>query len=313
MHLKTNIEMSFVHIAVLALCPLMFVMAHSNYAIYFIVATCICYLISALVCLVFNKFFSRSVKVFVTAILSVFIVTLLDFVIEKYELFGLHVHVHEEGFLSVIATTILSIDIIYINTKAVAKNYLYKVLRAMFVFALMGFVYSVFKEFLAYGTVFEKQLFGFSGHAFCRTQVFNLLWMGIIAFVAEVIHKAIASKVTKKQIEYQKILKKIRNEKVFQYDNLRRQRLLANQIETNKIDGEKVEEINEKESANEVVDMNEITDKPPEEMKEGEKPAEEVKEVEPEEPETKKGKKKKNAKGAKVEKVFNKKPKEDNE
>ena len=302
MHLRTNIEMSFVHIAILALCPLMFVMEHADYALYFILATCACYFISALVCLVFNKFFSRSVKVFVTAILSVFIVTLLDVVIEQFSLLGLTMAVHEDGAFAIISTTILSIDITYINTKAVAKNYFWKILRAMFVFAVMGFVYSIVKEFLAFGTVFGNRMFGFTGHAFCKTMAFNWLWMGIIAFIAEVINRAISKKITDRQIAYQKLLKKVREEKVFQYDSLRRQKVLISQMETNKIDGEKVEEIVEKESANEVVDMEEITEKP-----EGEGDAE------PAAKPKKKNKKLKVSKQAKVEKVFEKKSKEDKE
>lgn len=304
MHLRTNIEMSFVHIAILALCPLMFVMEHADYAVYFILATCVCYFISAIVCLIFNKFFSRSVKVFVTAILSVFIVTLFEFVIEKYSIFGLTMAVHEDGAFAIISTTILSIDITYINTKAVAKNYFWKIVRAMFVFAVMGFAYSIMKEFLAFGTVFGHRLFGFSGHAFCQTMAFNWLWMGIIAFVAEVINRAISKKITDKQIAYQKLLKKIREEKVFQYDSLRRQKVLISQMETNKIDGEKVEEIVEKESANEVVDMEEITEKP---EGEGDAPVEDAKSKK------KKKKKLKVSKQAKVEQVFEKKSKEDKE
>lgn len=306
MHLKTNIEMSFVHIAILALCPLMFMMEHLDYAVYFILATCVCYFISAIVCLMFNKFFSRSVKVFVTAILSVFIVTLFDFVIESKALFGWTMAVHEQGAFAVISTTILSIDITYINTKAVAKNYLWKILRAMIVFAVMGFVYSTVKEFLAFGTIYKSQIFeGFPGHAFCRTMAFNWLWMGIIAFVAEVVNRAISKRITEKEIAYQKLLKKIRNEKVFQYDTLRRQKTLISQVETNKIDGEKVEEITEKESANEVVDMSEIT----EDAENAEKPEET--------PADKKAKKKRKklkvSKQAKVEQVFDRQSKEDKE
>ena len=302
MHLRTNIEMSFVHIAILALCPLMFVMEHADYAVYFILATCVCYFISALVCLIFNKFFSRSVKVFVTAILSVFIVTLLDVVIEQFSLLGLTVAVHEDGAFAIISTTILSIDITYINTKAVAKNYFWKIVRAMFVFAIMGFAYSVVKEFLAFGTMFGHRMFGFTGHAFCQTMAFNWLWMGIIAFIAEIINRAITKKITDRQIVYQKLLKKVREEKVFQYDSLRRQKVLVSQMEINRIDGEKVEEIVEKESANEVVDMNEITDKP-----EGE--GDVVEDAKPK----KKKKKLKVSKQAKVEQVFEKKSKEDKE
>lgn len=306
MHLKTNIEMSFVHIAILALCPLMFMMEHLDYAIYFILATCVCYFISAIVCLMFNKFFSRSVKVFVTAILSVFIVTLFDFVIESNSLFGLTMAVHEQGAFAVISTTILSIDITYINTKAVAKNYLWKILRAMIVFAVMGLVYSTVKEFLAFGTIYKSQIFeSFPGHAFCRTMAFNWLWMGIIAFVAEVINRAISKRITEKEIAYQKLLKKIRNEKVFQYDTLRRQKTLISQVETNKIDGEKVEEITEKESANEAVDMSEIT----EDAEETEKPEE----TSADKKAKKKRKKLKVSKQAKVEQVFDRQSKEDKE
>ncbi len=305
MHLKTNIEMSFVHIAILAVCPLMFVIDKLNYALYFILATMASYFLAALVCWLFNKHFSRSVKVFVTAILSVFIVTLFDFVVEKYGFLDITDAVRVDGAFAVISTTILSIDIIYINTKAVSKNnYIWNILRAMLVFGVLSVIYSTTKEFLAYGTVYSKHVFtSFTGHVFCRTMPFNWLWMGLIAFVAEVIHRAIFKIITNRQIAYQKILKKVRNEKVFQYDTLRRKKLLAAEIETNYIDGEKVEEITDKQDKNEAVDADDISEK-----NDSEDDATDSKE---EKEKKKRRKKLKVSKEAKVQKLFETKPTED--
>ena len=53
---------------------------------------------------------------------------------------------------------------------------------------------------------------------------------------------------------YQKYVRIIRNEKAFQYDKLRREKLLANQIEINRINKSDSEKIKQKVAENETID-----------------------------------------------------------
>jgi hypothetical protein len=57
-----------------------------------------------------------------------------------------------------------------------------------------------------------------------------------------------------KNMIYQKYVRIIRNEKAFQYDNLRREKLLANQIEVNRINKSDSEKIKQKEAENEAIE-----------------------------------------------------------
>ena len=302
MHIKTKLEMSFVHIAALAICPLMLIMTNFNQALYFIVTTSICFLIASFVCHVFNRYLSRSLKIFIVAIISAFLVTILNYVIENYSVLGLTVE--DNSFFTVITTIVLSTDVVYLETKALVKNFFLRQLRILFMFAVMMSVYAVGVEFFAYGTILNKQIFKYKGFEFFETITFALIWLGLISFVVELIHRIVAKRLQEKHIAYQKFVKKIRNEKVFQYDNLRRKKLLISEIETNNIDGEKIEEIKEKESENVAVDMDEIKEKTTDEsLPEDNKSKKASK--------NKKNKKIKVSKETKVEKIFDRQTKED--
>lgn len=299
MHIRTNIEIGFVHVAVLAVCPLMLIMTNASQALYFVCATAVCYLISALICTMFNRYLGRSTKIFITALLSTFLVTIFDYAIENYSFLGF-TDVPENSFFAVITTIILSTDIVYIETKALVRNFFVKLLRVLLSFAVITMIFAIVNEFLGYGTVFGNKLFSFKGYEFFKTITFQLLWLGLIGFIAELIYRAISKRINDKQIAYQKFVKKIRNEKVFQYDNLRRQKLLISEIETNKIDGDKIEEIKEKESENEPVGVEDIT---------GELSSEETKSED--RSKKKKNKKLKFSKETKVEKLYDRQSKED--
>ena len=289
MHIKTNIEMSFVQLVILAICPLLFVVNNAYEMLYYSIVVCACFLIGAFVCFVFNKFMSKSIKVFITALLSTFMITIFNYFVDTNQLFGLVVK--DQGFFAVISTIILSANIIYIDIKASTNHYFYKILRTAFVFVLLTVIYGVIKEFLAFGTLFRFKFFNFSGFSFFASVTFNFVLLGVICALAELIISAITKKQEQRSIEYQKIVKKIRNEKAFQYDTLRRNKLLASTIETNKIDGERVEDINDRESQNESIDSELLTSTETEERP--------VK--------RKRNKKFKASKETKIEKIFDKK------
>ena len=74
MHIKTNIEHNMVQIIVLAICPLILVVNTMTQGLFFIVSTILCFVLSSFLCGLLNKYFSRNVKIFVTAVLSSFII-----------------------------------------------------------------------------------------------------------------------------------------------------------------------------------------------------------------------------------------------
>lgn len=289
MHIKTNIETSFIQIVVLAVCPILLMVNSASSSLYYICATAVCFLLSTFVCFVFNKYMSKTIKIFVTAVLSTFAITVFNFFAEKYGILG--IKVSDESYFAVLSTIILSVDNVYLEIRALVNNFFIMSLRTILVFALITFVYGVFKEFLAFGTIFDKQIIKtFMGNKFFDTLVFDFVFLGVLCAVCEIIYRAIMKKINQKHMLYEKYVKKIRNEKKFQYDELRRKKLLATAIETNKIGGEDAEAIKEKENENQVVVVEEPTEKQ-EETKETPKKKK------------KKNKKLKVSKGAKVERL----------
>ncbi len=289
MHIKSNIELNIVHLAVLAICPLMFVMTNATEALFFVSATAVCFLISVFVCFVFNKYLSKSIKIFITAILSTFLITIFNLLLDKFNI--LNLKASNLNFYAVLSTIVLSVDVFYIDTKARHKKYFANIMSAIFNFAVLTLVFIVVKEFLSKGTLFNQSLFAFKGVEFFGGVTFNLLWLGLLCALAQMVYRAIKKKTNDKKMAYQKFVKKIRNEKVFQYDKLRREKVLVNTIEVNTIGGEMAEDISEKSEENEIVEQ---------------KPSEEETNVtEPQKPEKrKKNKHFKASKETKIEKVY---------
>lgn len=287
MHIKTNIETSFIQIVILAICPLLLFVNNCGDAVYYIAATTVCFLLSAFVCFVFNKFLSKTVKIFITAVLSTFIITIFNYFVEKYGILGLTVS--DENYFAVLSTIILSIDSIYLETKALVNNFLFKLIRTVLVFALFVMIYGLFKEFFAWGTLFNKQIIKtYFGYKFFESIAFDFILLGCMCVIGEIINRVIVRKINRENMMYEKYVKKIRNEKKFQYDELRRKKLLVTPVETNKIGGDDAELIKEKENENKVV------------VQEGAEP--EVKEEKPVK-KKKKNKKLKVSKEAKIEKL----------
>lgn len=251
MHIKSNIELNLVHLATLAICPLLTVMIDAKFGLFFTASTIICLLVSAFVCLVFNKFLSRTMKVFITAVLSTFVVTLINFVLDKFGFFG--IASSDINYFAVLSTIVLSVDIYYIDTKANSNHYLLRVLLCVFVFAILTLVYAFVKEFLSFGTILGKQLFKFTGVEFFSSITFGFIWLGLVCALADVIYRHIGKIYKEKAMVYEKYVKQIRDEKAFQYDNLRRQNLLKTSIEIKKIDDDEAEEIEQKANENKAI------------------------------------------------------------
>ena len=250
MHIKTNIEHSSVQIIVLALCPLLFVVSSMVDAIFFMSGTILCLIVSQIFILIFNKYLNNNVKAMLTALISALIVVVATILVKDMT----DKVLPETSYFVIFSTTILNAEFIYFRNKAVTKHYFFSIFKISFIFALLFMVYSVIKEFMAFGTLIEKQLFSFTGFGFCRTMIFNLLLMASLCALFDYIVRVIDKAYETEHMVYQKYVKIIRNEKSFQYDRLRRERLLTNEIEVNRLSKSDSEKLKQKSSENETIE-----------------------------------------------------------
>ena len=270
MHLKTNIEHSPVQIIVLAICPLMLAVSSVNDALLMLSGTIICLTVSQLFLTLFNRYLNNDVKTLLTAIISAMLVVVASMLIKEYT----EKVLPENAYLMVFSTTILNAEFIYFNNKALKKHYFLNIAKILFIFSVMMVVYSALKEFMAYGSIYGKQWFEFSGFAFCETIIFDLLWLATLCALFDFIVRYIDKKRETKSMIYQKYVRIIRAEKAFQYDKLRREKLLANDIEVNRINKTDSEKIKQKEAENEAIES--VSEVISEEEHEIVEPAEEI-------------------------------------
>lgn len=250
MHIKTNIEHSSVQIITLAICPLLLAISSVYNAIFFLSGTILCLIISQIFLAIFNKYLTNNVKAMLTAIISSLIVIVATILIkEKTDKI-----MPENAYFIIFSTTILSAEFIYYRGKASSRHYLLDVLKIILIFAVILFVYSVIKEFMALGTLFDKQLFKFTGFEFCKTIIFDLMILASLCAIFDYFVRIIDKKIETKNMVYQKYVKIIRDEKTFQYDKLRREKLLANEIEINRVNKTDAEKIKDKQAENEAVE-----------------------------------------------------------
>ena len=250
MHIKTNIEHSPVQIVVLAICPLLFVINSVNEAVFFVCGTILCLIISQLFLMIFNKYLTNNVKAMLTAIISSLLVIVATILIKEFT----DKTLPDNSYFIIFSTTILSGEFIYFRNKALQKHYALYILRIIFIFTLMTGIYSCIKEFLGFGSIYSAKLFKFEGIDFARTMVFNLMILALICALFDYVVRVIDKKIETKNMIYQKYVKIIRNEKAFQYDKLRRERLLTNEIEINRVNKNDAEKIIQKESENEAIE-----------------------------------------------------------
>lgn len=254
MHIKTNIEHNIVQIVVLAICPLLLVLNNLNQAFFYIFSTTICYLISAIVCKFFNKYLDSNLKIFVTAVLSTFVMTILNFMLKKHTIMSLEAN--EDIYYTVLATICLCLDTYFVDKKSETKLYLFKVLFDCIVFAVMILILTIFVEIFTYGTLFKLTIIkGYTENAFFRGIIFKLVVLGVLCVIFDFILRKYQAKKYEKKIVYEKYVRKIRDEKFFQYDELRRKKLLVSKVEVNKVTEEELEEINQKIAENEKVEL----------------------------------------------------------
>ena len=159
MHIKTNIEHSSVQIIVLAICPLLMVVSTINQAIFYMSGTILCLLVSQIFITIFNRFLNNNVKTMLTALISALIVTASMILVKEYT----NNVMPETSYFIIFSTVILNAEFVYFRNKAVMKHYFFSILKIIFIYALLGFVYVTIKEFTSFGTLFDYRLLNFDG------------------------------------------------------------------------------------------------------------------------------------------------------
>ena len=149
MHIKTNIEHSSVQIIILAICPLLLVVNTIYQALFFMAGTILCLIVSQIFILLFNKFLNNNVKTMLTALISALLVTAGMILVKEFT----DKTLPESSYFIVFSTIILNAEFVYFRNKAVMKHYFFSILKILFIFAIIGFVYATIKEFMAFGTL----------------------------------------------------------------------------------------------------------------------------------------------------------------
>jgi len=159
------------------------------------------------------------------------------------------------AYFIIFSTVVLSVEFYYFKGIALIKHFAFNNLKTMFLFALVSFVFAGIKEFLAFGKLYGKTIFSsFSGVEFFGSIVFSLILLAVLCFLFDIVVRIVEKKIKDRKLVYQKYVKIIRNEKAFQYDLLRREKLLANQVEVNRINRVEADKIIQKESENEAIE-----------------------------------------------------------
>lgn len=250
MHIKTNIEHSSVQIIVLAICPLLMVVSTINQAIFYMSGTILCLLVSQIFITIFNRFLNNNVKTMLTALISALIVTASMILVKEYT----NKVMPETSYFIIFSTVILNAEFVYFRNKAVMRHYFFSILKIIFIYALLGFVYATIKEFTSFGTLFDYRLLNFDGFKFCSTMMFDLVLLALLCAVFDYVVRIIDKVHETKSMVYQKYVKIIRDQKAFQYDRLRREKLLANEIEINRLSRADAEKLRQKVAENESIE-----------------------------------------------------------
>jgi len=231
MRIKSKFELNFVHIAVLAICPLLSVIVDFKSGMTIMFLNIISYLFSMIICLVMTKNANKNLNIFITALIAALVVVGYEMLAKN----GYFKSIGPAAYYSILSTIILSIDTFFIDTKSQEVNYFIKAVRLIFVYSIIMSVYFVLKEFLSFGTISGVAIFGYEGFAFFETITFDFLILGLLCALINRITLYFMELHNDSVLVYNKYKTKIRNEKAFLYEKYRRDRLLTSEVIENRV------------------------------------------------------------------------------
>lgn len=249
MHLKSKFELNFVHIAVLATCPLISIGLSFIQGVTILLLTTLSFLFAALVNIVIFKKSSRHIKIFIVALVSALISTGYELLAKN----GFFTQLGDVVYFSILSTIILSIDLVYVDNNSRSIKFLWKMVRILIVFSFVLTSYSFLKELLCFGMIAGRKPFDFDGYEFFKTITFDFLLLGLMCALINRITMLVVEYYNERKMIYNKYKVKVRNEKTFLYDYYRRKKLLSSEVITNKV-SDKNEEV-EDESVKEKIEQ----------------------------------------------------------
>ena len=259
MRIKSKFELNFVHIAVLAICPLIVTTVNFYNAFTVLILSLISLVLSSLVCLIIAKNSSKTLRVFIAALVSALVVT-------GYELLVMNKIFEGSGNVSsfaILSSIVLCVDLFYIDTK-VSKNYLIKIFRLIAVYSFILMLYASLKELFVTGTIGGLKIINnYVAVDFFKMVTFDFLVLGLLCALVDRVVSLLVNLFNDYAMVYNKYKQKIRGEKAFIYEYYRRKKLLTSEVEIN--------EVGKKEDSEDESDENDELEQEDKELKKEEK------------------------------------------
>lgn len=303
MRIKSKNEINFVHIATLAVCPFMSLLVSFGSGMMLMGLSILSFLLSTFVCLLFFKKSNKNVRIFISAFVSALVVVAYEFFVNQniFEALG------SAAYFSILSAVVLSIDNSSYDSEASTTSFFIKIVRLVSVYCLISVIYFLLKELLCFGTIAGyKLLENFEGYEFFKYITFDLMLLALLCAATNRIVLILVEIYNDKKLLYNKYKMKVRSEKQFLYDNLRRKKILTSEIEVNHINDAKFND-EEKDDEENSSPVNEDINKEDGENQPQKEPVEDDKKEDNKLKDKKKKRKKshlKVSKEAKVEKVF---------
>ncbi len=191
-----------IFIITLAIIPLISVAKTLNEVVFLGLLVGLTYIISISIVSIFENLVDRNLRFFVFILIACAIVTVLNYIFSTFPN-SLYTDAGSKINYCLISSSILSLQIIYYNSKKELTHYFFKLLVQVPSFLFMYFLFGFIREIVAYGSIWNANL-GFKGLTFFQNTAGALL---ILAFMCAFIN-AYWLNASKKRQQYDLLVEK---------------------------------------------------------------------------------------------------------
>ena len=177
------------YIVAVAMCCICSICTTFYQALFFGLVTVVIALFTINIVSFVERIADKNLRAFIIAILSATIIVLGEYVIEiiGHEFLLANVDSLKWVLLSVVSLCIVPT---YFETRLTNRYYFVNMFYSLFAFLVMLIVYSVIIEFLSYGTFAGMVVIeGFTGFTFAMQLFFQLLLIGVMVIIANIIYQ----------------------------------------------------------------------------------------------------------------------------
>lgn len=171
-----------VFIITLAIIPLVSIASTLNEVVFLGLITSLTYIISSSIISTLEHLADRNLRFFVLMLISAGLISALGYV---YTLFpnSLYISGADKINYCLVSVGILSLQVIYYDSKTEATNYFFKLLLQVPMFLLIYFLFGFVRELIAFGSIWKVNM-GFNGVEFFRQTPGALLMLAFMcAFI----------------------------------------------------------------------------------------------------------------------------------